>query len=160
MIPCVVYSVYRKNSNSIANTERLLRPFGYKWSNCREAWRTSSLKFYLFVPVQCVCCNQLSFYSCMICFIYFKLKLVTIIQIICLINTSVTSIWFLTRYMLLPPPRGYVFTCVCLSVCLSVCLFVCLFVCRQDISTTIAPIFMKVCGRVGHRSRTNPLNCS
>ena len=32
------------------------------------------------------------------------------------------------------------------------------FVCRQDISKCIAPIVMKVCGRVGHRPRTNPLN--
>ena len=37
-----------------------------------------------------------------------------------------------------------------------VCLFV-WFVYRQDISKRIAPIFMKVCGRVGHRPRTNPL---
>ena len=43
----------------------------------------------------------------------------------------------------------------CLFV-LFVCLFV-WFVCRQDISIRIAPIFMKVCGRVGHRPRTNPL---
>ena len=52
---------------------------------------------------------------------------------------------------------------VCGSVAISVirrycrvCLFV-WFVCRQDISKRIAPIFMKVCGRVGHRPRTNPL---
>ena len=30
-----------------------------------------------------------------------------------------------------------------------------LFVCRQDISKRIAPIFMKICGSVGHRLRTN-----
>ena len=49
----------------------------------------------------------------------------------------------------LPPPEGYVFTCVCLPVFLFALLFVCLFVCRQvvrrqDISNSIAPIFMKV----------------
>ena len=36
-----------------------------------------------------------------------------------------------------PPLGGYIFT--------SACFFVCLSVCRQDISKSIAPIFMKVC---------------
>ena len=45
--------------------------------------------------------------------------------------------------------------CVCPSLCLSVslpiCLSVYLSVCRQDISKSIPPTFMKVCGRVDHR---------
>ena len=61
----------------------------------------------------------------------------------------------------LPPPGGYVSTCVCLSVCLFVCLSVylsvylfvcvCLSVCRQDISKSISPIFRKCCRRVSHK---------
>ena len=40
----------------------------------------------------------------------------------------------------------YVFTSVCLFVCLSVC---------RHISKRIVPIFMNVCGKVGHRAKTN-----
>ena len=59
--------------------------------------------------------------------------------------------------LLLPPPGGYVITCGCFFVSLFVCLSICLFVCRQYISKSIAPIYMKICGKVGRMS--TPLNC-
>ena len=59
------------------------------------------------------------------------------------------------RFMLLPPPGGYVIILVCMCVCVCVCMCVCVFVCEHDNSKNNKHLDVKFCTYICHCLRKN-----